>query len=88
MKLLNDDTLKNFFYEDIKNVISSILKKEADISANTPLSDIGIDSLRYVELVIELEKQLGIKIDDNDLIIDNFRNIESIQSLIGRYRQI
>lgn len=41
-----------------------------------------IDSLSILSLVSYLEKEFGIKIDDMDLMPDNFETIESICALV------
>ncbi|WP_051407526.1 acyl carrier protein [Nocardia sp. CNY236] len=38
----------------------------ADIDLDTPLLDYGLDSVRSVELVIELEREFGITISDEE----------------------
>ncbi|WP_330230711.1 acyl carrier protein [Nocardia sp. NBC_00508] len=38
----------------------------AEIDVDTPLLDYGLDSVRSVELVIELEREFGITISDEE----------------------
>ncbi|WP_454197276.1 acyl carrier protein [Nocardia sp. Marseille-Q1738] len=38
----------------------------AEIDMDTPLLDYGLDSVRSVELVIELEREFGIAISDEE----------------------
>lgn len=73
------------FKEKLISIICNLIDEEIKIQDDLPLADIGIDSLRYVELVIEIESCLNIQIDDSDLIIDNFKDINSIISLLEKY---
>lgn len=62
----------------------SLMNKE-DISQSDLLSNIGIDSLTSVELIIQLEDQLGITIDDSDLDPSKLTTVESIIQLVQVY---
>lgn len=55
------EEIKRYFYEKAIELVSPILKIEADnISLSSPLSDLGIDSLMALEIRVGLEK-IGIK---------------------------
>jgi acyl carrier protein len=41
-----------------------------------------IDSLGLTELVAFIEQRFGVTVDDDDVVIDNFRNIRSMESFI------
>jgi acyl carrier protein len=41
-----------------------------------------IDSLGLTELVAFIEERFGVSVDDDDVVIDNFRNIRSIESFV------
>jgi acyl carrier protein len=41
-----------------------------------------IDSLGLTELVAFIEQRFGVVVDDDDVVIDNFRNIRSMESFI------
>lgn len=49
-----------------------------------PLVDIGIiDSLGIMKLVQFLEKEFGVLVSDDQLVPENFENLEAIQKLIA-----
>ncbi len=48
------------------------------------IDDLGFDSINMLQLIIELEEQFDISISDDDLDIDNFKNIKSITALIEK----
>jgi acyl carrier protein len=41
-----------------------------------------IDSLGLTELVAFIEQRFGVVVDDDDVVIDNFRDIRSMESFI------
>jgi acyl carrier protein len=41
-----------------------------------------IDSLGLTEVVAFIEQRFGVVVDDDDVVIDNFRNIRSMESFI------
>ena len=45
-----------------------------------------IDSLGVMEVVAFVEEKYGVEIDEDDLLVDNFRSLEAIGSLVDRKR--
>ena len=45
-----------------------------------------LDSLVFVDLLVQLEHEFGVQIDLDDLEVDNFRSIASIAVFIARQR--
>jgi acyl carrier protein len=55
------------------------------VELDTPLVRSGlVDSLGMEGLVMSLEKAFGIRIDDEDLVPDNFDTVAAIASFIER----
>ena len=73
-------------YEDsVKKVLCNITGiKEQDIQLDMKLSELGIDSLKNVELAITLEDELNIQFDDSLLIQKNFETVESLIRLVEK----
>jgi len=52
-------------------------------SADTDLFDTGVlDSLAFVELLLQLEREFGIKTSVDDLEMENFRSIARIAEFV------
>lgn len=73
--------------EDINNVISIIketisIDEGVDISSNTEISSLGINSLNFLKIIVEIEEAYDIEFDDNELNFDYFNTIESVVKLI------
>jgi acyl carrier protein len=45
-----------------------------------------VDSLGLTELVAFIEQRFGVAVDDDDVVIDNFRNIHSMERFIETKR--
>lgn len=52
---------------------------------NANLFEYGLDSLKVIELIVQLEAAFGIFIDDDDLLINNFGSISDICVMINKY---
>lgn len=70
----------------MENKIRDLLKKsglsEVPDSSQESLIAYGLDSLTVVMLVVELETELGIKIDPTLALMENFETIEKINELL------
>ncbi len=57
--------------------ISTIWEKEIspEISDDTKLKDLNIDSLSFIQIVVEVEKEFGIHFDNTMLEVDSFPDI-------------
>ncbi len=68
--------IKEFFSRNFRN---------AQIEENQDIFALGfVNSLFAMQLVMFVEKEFGIKVEDEDLELDNFRTVNAIQSLIER----
>lgn len=57
--------LKKFSYEEkLFNTINDVLKPDKKILLDSKLVDLGMDSLKRVELITEIERQFGVEIDE------------------------
>jgi acyl carrier protein len=81
--------MKNAMHKDlIRNFIYSSLTKRSEhkkIADKDNIIKEGIlDSLGLMHLINYIEETFSLKIDDEELIPDNFETVEVISSLIGR----
>ena len=49
--------------------------------------DLGIDSLRLVELIIALEDEFSVEFDESDLDPAALQTVDDITCLVGRYQE-
>lgn len=75
--------MKELTEQQIIEALLSYLKKEildssVSLDAETPLKDVGIDSMSVIELVLFLERQYGIRIEEKDMLPQNFQSVKSL----------
>lgn len=46
------------------------------------IDDLGMDSITFISIIVEIEDMFGITIPDDKLLIENFRNVDEIVRLI------
>lgn len=69
----------------IKIIASLSVVDESNINYEDTLSNIGIDSLKSVELIVALEDGLNIKFYDSDLDPGALTSVRSIVDLVKKY---
>ena len=78
----------------VKKAIVDVVSREFNIEEKDQkildqldlLEDLGMDSMSFVSIIVELEATLGIIIPDEYMLIDNFRNLDSIVNVIQNVR--
>lgn len=69
----------------ITELISRVLKCDMPIIGESDnLIELGMDSLKAIELVVRLEETFDIMIDEEDLLIENLSTVLDIQELVVR----
>ena len=68
---------------EIKKLVNN--GTDANITEETSLVELGIDSLMTVELVLGLEDAFNIQFNDSDLEMENLRNVRDIVNLVDKY---
>lgn len=73
---------------DVTNRISRIVEEVLCITIegemNPMLIDIGINSLNFIKLVLQIEKEFGISFDDRDLIVEKYPTIEGLVEYVKK----
>lgn len=54
------------------------------LSPEVLLADLGIDSMKYVELLVQIEEKLDIVFDESDLGVESLRNIGDLEALVQK----
>ncbi len=76
--------------EQIKNfILSEFVFDRKEIDANEDLLSNGIlDSSGVLQLVFFMEKNYGFRVDDEEIVPDNFQSIDSLTRFIQRKKDI
>ncbi len=71
--------------EIMKILAAMSLLDEGEIMENDMLTDIGIDSLKIVEVIMEIEDHFNIKFNDSDLDPEALDTVKSVIDLVKKY---
>ena len=73
----------------LKEMVLQFLETDAqmaeNIDENEDLSEYGFNSLRAMELVVNIEDEFGIELEDEDLLIDNLDTIAKLRIVVRKY---
>lgn len=85
-----DDPGKALLMEDYKTSIRSFLLqyiRKRDLENDEDIFASGfVDSLFAMQLVLFVESEFSIKVEREDLKLDNFRSVNALAQLVGRKR--
>ncbi len=70
--------------ETLLNEVATILTVErGSVSPHTPLHSLGMDSLRFVELLVFIENQFSLNLMDSGLAKEDFETIDALAKRIA-----
>ena len=55
-------------FEEFKKIVKERLKNAPEITMESNLKELGLDSLDLLEAVIDVEEVLGVKFEDDELV--------------------
>ena len=78
--------------EEVSNRLISLVKQVSGSAAvfpspfplNTQLSELGVTSLKMVNLMLAVEVEFDIAIPQSNITPENFQSLSSIQSLVQK----
>lgn len=68
----------------IKLIKNKVLFDE-NVNLNTNLTDLSLDSLSFIELLLEIEEMYKIEFNDSSLYIDNYK---TVNDLINKIKEL
>ena len=66
-------------------LVDSQSKPITEESVNTPLSEYGFESLKFIQFVLLIEETFDIEVLDSDLLMENFATINQILCTLEKY---
>ncbi|CAG7659187.1 acyl carrier protein [Paenibacillus allorhizosphaerae] len=63
---------------EIESKVKELLQVDGNIQLDQDLTSIGLDSMRSVGLIVDLETQYNISFNDDELLTENFSTINKI----------
>lgn len=77
--------------ESIFQILSTITEKSKEELTNfpedQPLSDLGLDSIKFIQFIVAVEEECHIEIHDSDLLFTNFDTMEKLFSTLKKYME-
>ena len=74
---------RSYFYkEELHKIINNVLNPSNKIKENSKLSDLGMDSLRRIELISEIEDEFGIGLNEAD--INQYTKVSDLRKLMAK----
>jgi len=73
----------NTIIAEIKKYIEkNILAEGVQLTADSDLKQVGIDSFSTVEIILFIERKFGVAIPDEKLIPDNFKTLNALAAIV------
>ena len=73
--------------ERLSTLVAQILGKPGDtqsIPLDARLSELGMSSIKMVNLMLAVEGEFDLSIPQNDITPENFRSVQSIEALLTK----
>jgi acyl carrier protein len=77
----------NDSYEAVLRRHLTYLAADQPLAADAPLKDLGLDSMQAVELVFDLEDELGVALPDEAMTAETFATARSLWSAVTAARE-
>jgi acyl carrier protein len=78
---IDDSTLRRQVRELVRDCL------QIELGADDDAAELNLDSMAMLELLVGLEKTLGLAVDESELDApENFRSIDSIVRFVNRQR--
>lgn len=81
---MNQKEIQNSLLKIISNITQCSYQNYEAIRELSLINDLQFDSLRFVELIVDIEMEFNIEIIDDDIDIDKLDNLKSIETMIIR----
>jgi acyl carrier protein len=83
---MNNMTIENIEERLIKEISIILSIDPSMIIPDTPLHSLGLDSLRFVELLVFIEKKFNLNLMESGLTREDFQTIRSLATCINKMR--
>ena len=81
--------------QDIKNLVRKFLLDNFVMGGNVDIADDAsfmkghiLDSTGFIKLILFIEETFGVKVDDDEMLPENFDSLLNIESYVGRKRLV
>jgi acyl carrier protein len=78
-------------HSSLQAELATLFAKQLGVEVPSPDTDLQatgrLDSLRFVELLVQLEKRFGLRVDLDAVEVDHFRSLAAIAAFITQHRR-
>ena len=81
--------------QDIKNLVRNFLLDNFVMGGNVEIADDAsfikghiLDSTGFIELILFIEESFDVKVDDAEMLPENFDSLLNIEGYVGRKRLV
>ncbi len=79
--------LESLAHELCRYIENNIVDKSIRVEPDTPFTELGIDSLSIIELVLFLERKYKITLPEPELVPENFISVNTLAHCALQYTQ-
>ena len=79
---MNSDEIKNKLIDMIQNLFPDSGVDKDVLPYVDLIDDLGMDSITFISIVVEVEELFGITVPDDMLLMENFKDIDGIIQII------
>lgn len=76
---------KNKILKILADIVETDTEELLQLPYDTKISDIGVDSIRFIQFIVSLEEEFGIEVLDSDLLISNFQTLGMLFDTLAKY---
>jgi acyl carrier protein len=84
MEILMDDGLRDRLIGLVSQLLGAQARLPEPFPLDLQLSDLGLGSLKMVNLMLAIEREFDIAIPQADITPENFHSLGSMAALVGR----
>ena len=85
---MNRDEIKQTLIDMIKNLFPNIEVDNDIVEYVDFIDDLGMDSITFISIVVEVEDIFAITVPDDMLLMENFRNVDRVAQIIEQNKNI
>lgn len=75
-------------YGTIVEIVALVFRLDSELvrkmSADDPLSVIGLDSLNCMEIVVNIEEEFAVTFHDEEMLLDNLNTINKLCGMVSK----
>lgn len=78
-------TSQQLVHEKVRAIVRKHLEVQGDFDDHVDLREYGLDSIKCIHIVVDLELEFGVVVPDEELVMENMSSVKRMVSniLIG-----